>query len=101
VHVDECKDFKAIAAGEYHSIALRNDGTVWVWGYAARQLSDGMSTNSTKTVQVVELKYVKAIAAGVYHSIALINDGTVWAWELIVKVNLETGQLKQVIHQCR
>jgi len=101
VQVDGLKDVKAITAGKYNSIALRNDGTVWVWGYAARQLSDGMSTNSTKPVQVGELKDVKAIAAGGYHSIALRNDGTVWAWELIVKVNLETGQLKQVIHQCR
>ncbi|HTH47532.1 MAG TPA: RCC1 domain-containing protein, partial [Candidatus Limnocylindria bacterium] len=26
--------WKAVAGGEYHSVALREDGTLWAWGRA-------------------------------------------------------------------
>ena len=33
VKVPSSKNFVAIAAGEYHSLALSDDGTLWTWGY--------------------------------------------------------------------
>ena len=60
----------AIAAGYEHSMALKNDGTVVVWGdntYGARTVPSGLTG-------------VVAIAAGAYHSVALKQDGTVSAW---------------------
>ena len=82
---------KAIAAGDSHSIALKDDGTVWTWGYNANgQLGDGTTTQRTSPVQVNGLTNITAIEAGYYltagiagshsHSIALKNDGTVWTW---------------------
>ena len=62
-------------------MALKNDGTVWTWGYNAQgQLGDG--TNSYKNIptQVNGLNDVVSIAAGDSHSLALKSDGTVWAW---------------------
>ncbi len=74
-------DVTAIAAGSYHSIAIKTDGTVWTWGnnYYG-QLGDGTTTNSITPVQVSGLTDVTAIAAGNVHSVALKNDGTVWTW---------------------
>ena len=70
-----------VAAGQYHSAALRNDGTVWAWGYNAYgQLGDGTTTGKTTPVQVILLSGVIQIAAGEYHTMALKSDGTVWAW---------------------
>ncbi|MCL2141249.1 MAG: hypothetical protein FWH42_06320, partial [Dehalococcoidia bacterium] len=67
-----------IAGGESHSLALKSDGTVWVWGETYYgQLADSFFTT---TVQVSSLSGVTAIAAGAYHSLALKSDGTVWAW---------------------
>jgi hypothetical protein len=60
----------AIAAGEYHSLALQANGTVVAWGddvYGQANVPAGLMN-------------VVAIAAGDYHSLALKNDGTVVAW---------------------
>jgi alpha-tubulin suppressor-like RCC1 family protein len=73
----------AIAAGAEHGLALKDDGTVWAWGYNFfGQLGNGTTTDSSssKPVQVSELVGIKAIAAGGSFSLALKDDGTVWAW---------------------
>ena len=68
-------------SGGYHSLALKEDGTVWAWGYNYYgQLGDGTNTNRDKPIQVEELSNIIAIAAGYYHSLAVKSDGTVWAW---------------------
>jgi alpha-tubulin suppressor-like RCC1 family protein len=70
----------AVAAGDQHSLVLRNDGTVWGWGYnAAGQLGDGAAGGPTPT-RVGNLAQVNAIAAGGSRSLALRDDGTVWTW---------------------
>ncbi|MFP2897752.1 MopE-related protein, partial [Corallococcus sp. 4LFB] len=72
-----------MAAGAYHSLFLRKDGSVWAWGQnVAGQLGTG-STSSTplsQPSQVNGLPSIKAVAAGVAHSLALDVDGNVWAW---------------------
>jgi alpha-tubulin suppressor-like RCC1 family protein len=67
--------------GHQHSLALKNDGTVWAWGLNNYgQLGDGTTTNKLSPVQVSGLTGIIDIQAGWYHSLALKNDGTVWAW---------------------
>jgi alpha-tubulin suppressor-like RCC1 family protein/uncharacterized protein (DUF2345 family) len=82
----------AIAAGGLHSLALKNDGTVWAWGSNSNgELGNGQFAgpqNPTRVpVQVIDpanpsgyLTGVVAIAAGTNFSLALKADGTVWAW---------------------
>ena len=60
----------AIAAGGFHNLALRSDGTVVAWG---RNLEGQTSVPPG-------LSNVIAVAAGYYHSIALEADGTVVVW---------------------
>ncbi|HZD60439.1 MAG TPA: hypothetical protein VE439_08330, partial [Anaerolineae bacterium] len=71
-----------IAAGVgCHSLALKQDGTVWGWGdNSFGQLGDGTKTNRSTPVQAKALTNVTAIAAGDAHSLARKSDGTVWAW---------------------
>ncbi|KPA15191.1 Regulator of chromosome condensation, RCC1, partial [Candidatus Magnetomorum sp. HK-1] len=66
------------AAGEFNSIALKNDGTVWIWG---QNIDSGGSIIYIDTpTQVSGLNNVTSIACGTRHYFALKNDGTVWAW---------------------
>jgi alpha-tubulin suppressor-like RCC1 family protein len=70
----------AIAAGHYHSLLLRSDGTVSSWGMnTSGQLGDGTTTHRPTAVQLT-LPPIKAIAAGANHSLAVDKDGKVRAW---------------------
>jgi VCBS repeat-containing protein len=99
----------AIAAGTYHSLALKGDGTVVAWGfndygqtdvpaglsgvtaigggdrYSLALKSDGTvvawGRNDNGQIDIpTGLSGVTAISAGRWHSLALKNDGTVVAW---------------------
>ena len=74
---------KAIAAGALHSIALKNDKTVWTWGSQGyNQLGRPSHTGFTPqnvAGQVAGMTNVKAIAGGWEHTAVLKEDGTVWA----------------------
>jgi alpha-tubulin suppressor-like RCC1 family protein len=73
----------AVAAGDGESMALKSDGTVWVWGYNGNgQLGIGTMSplQQTTPVQVNGLSGVLAIAAGNGNSLVLKGDGTVWGW---------------------
>jgi alpha-tubulin suppressor-like RCC1 family protein len=76
--VPNMTNINKIAAGTYHSLALKQDGTVWVTGnnYYG-QLGLGDNTNRYSWTQT-SLTNVIAIAAGYSHSLALKQDGTVW-----------------------
>ena len=80
---------KAIAAGQYHSLALKNDGTVWAWGWNNYgQLGNGGNFISPVPVQVAGLTNIIAISAGGNNSIALKSDSTVWEWGYLINSNV-------------
>jgi hypothetical protein len=66
----ELNNVMAVAAGDYHSLALKKDGTVIAWGY----------NNHEQTNVPPTLSNVVAIAAGANHSLALKRDGRVVGW---------------------
>jgi hypothetical protein len=71
----------AVAAGDYHTLALRNDGTVWNWGYNGYgQLGDSTTTQRSVPVQVSGMTGGLAVAGGTNHSISIKSDGTLQAW---------------------
>jgi alpha-tubulin suppressor-like RCC1 family protein len=76
-----------VAAGGTHSIALRNDGTVWAWGANNRgQLGDGTLTQRANPVQVLNnatglgLTGIISISGGFQHSLACAVDGKTYSW---------------------
>ena len=75
----------AIAAGTNHSLALKNDGTVWAWGrnqfgQLGNPNNSGTSNANPTPVQVTGLTGITAIAGLYNFCLALKNDGTIWAW---------------------
>ncbi|MCP3057741.1 hypothetical protein LXT21_03005 [Myxococcus sp. K38C18041901] len=72
-----------VAAGAYHSLALRDDGVVWAWGQNAEgQLGRGQSSAAPQPtpLPLALPTLVRDVAAGAGHSLALDESGRVWAW---------------------
>ncbi len=70
-----------LAPGANHSLALREDGTLWGWGSTeSGQLGRLLWGFYPIPSQVMVLSGVKAIASTEYTSFAVREDGTVWAW---------------------
>ena len=71
----------AIAANQWATFALLENGTVWAWGYNTYgTLGDGTGTSRSTPVQVVGPSDVVAIAQGYLSGLALTSSGTVWGW---------------------
>lgn len=78
----EISGVKALAAGEYYTLALKEDGTVWGWGNNSEgQLGSSAEKGINKTpLQIEGISDVKAVFAGDSHVGVIKEDGTVWTW---------------------
>jgi alpha-tubulin suppressor-like RCC1 family protein len=83
VRVGTETNWAAVAAGDFHTLALKTDGSLWGWGdNTAGQVGDGSVVPNTRSVPVrigIATDWL-AIAAGGSHSAALKTDHTLWAW---------------------
>lgn len=77
-------DWAAVAAGSAHVLALKTNGTLWVWGdnyYNQLGLGEQITNDySSVPVQVGTDTDWQSITAGDMHSLAIKTDGTLWAW---------------------
>ena len=84
----------AVAAGGFHTIALKSDGAIWTWGdNFFGQLGDGSTTRRVHPVQVGITRSFIGIAGGDAHTVALKAGGTVWAWGLNANGQLGDGTI--------
>jgi alpha-tubulin suppressor-like RCC1 family protein len=78
-----------LSAGAYNSIALCEDGSVWVWGENSWG-QDGIDPiENTNTDQYVPFHMpgldgltIKSVSAGNLYNLAITNNGLVYAWGL-------------------
>jgi alpha-tubulin suppressor-like RCC1 family protein len=69
-----------VSGGVQHSAAVKNDGTVWAWGYNAYgQLGDGTVIQRLAPVQMSGVTGASAVLCGAWHSSILNSVGTVMA----------------------
>ncbi|MCL0099702.1 hypothetical protein M1O55_02395 [Dehalococcoidia bacterium] len=85
-------NWSAIAAGAFHTVALKSDGTIWAWGrplwgalgvacpWDAYRQNMCTATDNTTPTQIGSATNWAAISAGNSYTIALKSDGTLWAW---------------------
>jgi alpha-tubulin suppressor-like RCC1 family protein len=106
--------FTAIAAGPYHVLALKADGTLWAWGdNTAGQLGvasaddcyegsnfmpqDNFNTAACSRKPLQVGAGFTAISAGYQHSLALKADGSLWGWGTNYWGYLGNGQVTGAI----
>src|SRR5207249_638237 len=66
----------AVGGGNWHSLALKADGTLWAWGWDAEgELGNGVvaSTSVGAPAQVLNVVGVSALGVGWAHDLALIG----------------------------
>jgi alpha-tubulin suppressor-like RCC1 family protein len=70
-----------VAAGDFHTCALRGDGAVRCWGRNTEgQLGDGTSEQRATPVAVSGVSGATQLALGANSSCALLREGTVVCW---------------------
>lgn len=86
-----------VAVGDYHTLALTEDGNVWTWGYAGKKgMFNWMYSQEVGALGHGDLEphfvptkvaffeengiKVKEISCGLYHCNALDEDGNLYSW---------------------
>ena len=74
-------DWVSIAAGDYHNVALRADGSLWVWGQNdfGQLGTSAEDTIETPTRFGSDNDWI-SVAAGGFHTLGLKVNGTLFAW---------------------
>ncbi len=73
--------FTWIAAGAFHAVAIRDDGTLWAWGDNAHgQLGNGTRADSRVPKRVGGASDWVAVSSYGYHVAAQRSDGSWWIW---------------------
>jgi len=86
VQVTGAHSFVQVAHGQRHTLALKENGECWGWGYnrlagsEGGQIGDDTTTHRSSPVKVVGEHSFVQVAAGTYHSTALKANGEAWCW---------------------
>ncbi len=75
-------NWSKIACGKYHTAAIKNDGTLWLWGDNTKgQLGDETITPKSSPVQTISGgDNWSKVATGMEYTVALKTDGSLWSW---------------------
>ncbi len=74
--------WRQVSGGFASSAALRDDGTLWVWGlndFGQLGLNDRVN-RTTPTQEFTSSTIWKQVSCGTYHFSAIKTDGTLWTW---------------------
>jgi len=76
------RDWTRVSTGSSHVLAVKNDGTLWSWGYNySGQLGNGTTLGSASPAQEGSgATDWSSISAGGAHSVGIKSDGTLWSW---------------------
>lgn len=91
IQIKDLKKVKEIYQAGFHSLAIKEDGTLWGWGSNTDgQIGNGSQDNKyyVPVTQVSNISNIIEVSGGIYHSVAIDENGNVWTWG-----NNRNGQL--------
>jgi len=86
VPIQIAPDYKwvSVSAGHTHTLAIRNDGTLWIWGMTGSAANGLRSLNpifhGDAPVQLGEETNWMSVSAGDIYNAAIKTDGSLWGW---------------------
>jgi alpha-tubulin suppressor-like RCC1 family protein len=83
----------SVALGSYHTCAIKQDGSLWCWGYNGYgQLGDGTFVQKSTPYPVITPAGALSISVGGSHSCAIKTDGSLWCWGFNSSGRLGNGE---------
>ncbi|MCL1808999.1 MAG: stalk domain-containing protein, partial [Clostridiales bacterium] len=71
-------DAAYVAGGSSHAAAIKNDGSLWIWGSNRYgQFGDGTTESQSSPKKIMD--GVASVAVGHYHTLVVKTDGSLWA----------------------
>ncbi|MEW6026294.1 MAG: hypothetical protein AB1599_03240 [Planctomycetota bacterium] len=99
VQVNGLNNIRQVVADSLFCMALKNDGSVWVWGaYSSGVIplkKDTGERYTSKPIQIPGLTDVVSIATNGVYGFALKDDGAVWVW--CIRPELEKKKMYKLI----
>ncbi|MCU0692106.1 MAG: hypothetical protein MUF54_11950, partial [Polyangiaceae bacterium] len=84
----------SLAAGQWHTCVLRENGTAMCWGANAMgQLGDGTTISRAMPAPVLHLSAVRQLAAAEQHTCAALEDGSLRCWGTGARGELGAGPM--------
>lgn len=75
------RDWLHVSAGTGFTIAVKENNTLWAWGYNVQgALGTSAGSYVSSPVQVGALTNWLTVSSGYSYSLAIKTDGTLWAW---------------------
>jgi alpha-tubulin suppressor-like RCC1 family protein len=75
-------DWKQVSSGNFHTAAIKTDGTLWTWGNgnAGRLGTNDTINRTTPVTTFAGGTDWKQVSSGTEHTAAIKTDGTLWSW---------------------
>jgi alpha-tubulin suppressor-like RCC1 family protein len=75
-------DWKFLSVGQYHTVSVKTDGTLWSWGNnLGGRLGDGTVIHRSSPIQTIAGgNNWKLVSGGNRSTCAIKSDGTLWTW---------------------
>lgn len=88
----EEREWSKVSTGQSHTLAIRNDGSLWAWGFGGTgALAQNNPISYSSPIQIGSTTDWTDIVAGDRHSVALKDDGSLWIWGENIRGQLGTG----------
>ena len=73
----------SVACGYQHTVAIKTDGSLWAWGYAASGNLGNANVLQSRSTPITTFSTGltwASVTCGSNHTVALKTDGTLWTW---------------------